>query len=213
MHENQLWVNEPLPYAYDALEPYIDEQTMHLHHDQHLQAYVNHLNEALAPFPKFQCLSLEQLICMAGRLPPKAGVPIARNAGGVYNHRFYFDSMTPEGPDQPSGTLAQAIDRRFGSFAAFQQAFAAAAEGVFGSGYGWLASDRRGQLRILTTANQATPLTAGLCPIMNVDMWEHAYYLKHYNKRADYLSDWWNVVNWPAAEARYAACLRCGPGR
>lgn len=138
MHENQLWVNQPLPYAYDALEPYIDEQTMCLHHDQHLQAYVDHLNEALAPYPKFQCLSLERLICMAGRLPPKVGIPIARNAGGVYNHRFYFDGMTPEGPDQPDGALAQAMDRRFGSFAAFQEAFAAAAEGVFGSGYGWL---------------------------------------------------------------------------
>lgn len=208
MHEHYPWVNLPLPYAYDALEPYIDEKTMHLHHDQHLQAYVDHLNEALEHLPRLQGCSLEQLIRVANRLPPKVGVPVARNAGGVYNHRFYFDGLTPEGPPQPGGMLAEAIDRCFGSFSAFQEAFAAAALSVFGSGYGWLVTDRRGQLCILTTPNQSTPLTRGLCPILNIDVWEHAYYLKHCNKRGDYVADWWCVVNWPVVEARYAACCR-----
>ena len=208
MSGNQLWVNEPLPYDYGALEPYIDEQTLHLHHDRHLQSYVDNLNKALEPYPELQSLPLEQLLLEADQLPPEKGVAIARNAGGVYNHRFYFECMAPKGADRPGGALAQAIDQSFGSFAAFQQAFTTAAQGVFGSGYGWLVSDRQGQLSILTTANQSTPLTEGLCPILTVDMWEHAYYVKHYNKRPDYLSDWWQVVNWPAAEARYEACLR-----
>ena len=209
MHETQLWVNEPLPYAYDALEPYIDEQTMHLHHDQHLQAYVNHLNEALAPFPKFQCLSLEQLICMAGRLPPKAGVPIARNAGGVYNHDLYFKMLAPRPASVPSGDLERAVERDFGDLSALKAAMKAAALGQFGSGYAWLVSDCDGKLSVRKTPNQDTPLP--LTPLLCCDVWEHAYYLQYQNRRGDYFDAWWLLVNWPQVSRAYGEFLERRP--
>ncbi len=200
------FVNVPLPYAYNALEPYIDAQTMHLHYDAHLQTYIDNLNAALKDHPSLQMLSLDQLIQRARSLPPDVGTPIARNAGGVYNHRFYFDGLTPDTGLRPAGVLADALNRSFGSDEAFRRKLTDTAKSVFGSGYAWLVADRCGNLKIITTANQDTPLTLGLCPILNVDVWEHAYYLKHFNRRADYLGDWWNVVNWPVAEERYAVC-------
>jgi len=203
------FVNTPLPYAYDALEPHIDTKTMHLHHDRHLQGYIDNLNAALQDQPGLQSLSLEGLICSAGRLPAAVGTPVSRNAGGVYNHRFFFDGMTPEAAAEPAGALADAINRAFGGFDAFADAFKIAALSVFGSGYAWLVADRSGRLRIVTSANQETPLTMGFCPVMNLDVWEHAYYLKHYNKRGDYVGDWFRVVDWKKAEERYVECLRC----
>lgn len=202
------FVNIPLPYAYDALEPHIDRQTMELHHDRHLQTYIDNLNAALKPYPELQGMTLEQLIQVAPNLPAGVGTPIARNAGGVYNHRFYFDGLTPDAAPLETGALSAALERWFGDFSQFQKLFSQAAASVFGSGYAWLAADRRGALRIVTTANQDTPLTMELCPVLNLDVWEHAYYLKHYNKRADYVLDWWSAANWPAAEARYQTCLR-----
>lgn len=199
--------NTPLPYAYDALEPYIDEQTMHLHHDRHLQTYIDNLNKALEDRPALQRMTLEQLIIISGKLPEPIGTPISRNAGGVYNHRFYFNQLSPSGLRQPVGVLAGAIDDGFGGFTQFREKLTAAALEVFGSGYAWLVSDKRGRLSITTTANQETPLPRGQCPLLNIDVWEHAYYLKHYNKRADYITDWYNVVSWGQVSDRYIACI------
>lgn len=208
MTERDPFINPPLPYEYDALEPYIDAQTMHLHHDKHLQAYTDHLNDALRGHPELQRLSLEQLLLAAGRLPKAVGVPIQHNAGGVYNHRLYFDELRPDGVRRPVGALAGAIDRTYGSFDTFQKLFSAAALSVFGSGYAWLVSDSRGRLDIITTPNQETPLTRGLCPVLTADVWEHAYYLKHYNQRANYLNDWFQVVDWDGANNRYLSCRK-----
>lgn len=200
--------NTPLPYAYDALEPYIDAKTMRLHHDRHLQGYIDNLNAALKDRPGLQHLNLEQLICNAGRFPAAVGTPVARNAGGVYNHLFFFEGMCPKGAPQPAGALADRINRDFGTFDGFREKCKAAALSVFGSGYAWLAAERGGRLRVVTSANQDTPLTMGICPVISLDVWEHAYYLKHYNKRGDYADDWFRVADWRKAEERYASCIR-----
>lgn len=198
-----LFINQPLTYAFDALEPYIDALTMELHHNRHLQAYTDNLNAALKNYPALWNLSLEQLIRIADRLPKTLGTQIRHNAGGVYNHRFFFEGMkNPANPD-PFGTLSRAIDEAFGSFGNLREAFKKAAMSVFGSGYAWLAMDKKGKLKIVTTANQDTPLTGNLHPLLNLDVWEHAYYLKHYNKRADYIEDWFHVINWGKAEENY----------
>ena len=193
--------NTPLPYAYDALEPYIDEKTMQLHHDRHLKAYIDNLNSILKKYPQLQTLTLEQLICTAGQMSGKDCVAIARKAGGVYNHRFFFNSMCPDGKKAPGGALAVAIDRGFGSLDVFREKFTEAALSVFGSGYVWLVNSKRGPC-LMTSINQETPLRA-VKPLLNLDVWEHAYYLKHYNKRIDCINDWWNVVNWDLAEQEY----------
>lgn len=199
------YVNLPLPYAYDALEPFIDEKTMMLHHSRHLQTYIDHLNDALRDHPQLQRMSLEQLLANAFRLPHAAQTAIRNNAGGVYNHRFYFDLLAPPTDSKPMGQLAAAIDRDFGSYDAFQKAFTQAALAVFGSGYAWLAVVN-GVLRIVITPNQNTPLELSLCPVLTLDVWEHAYYLKHYNERAAYINDWFHVVNWEQAEQNYLKC-------
>jgi len=206
MTEHYPFENTPLPYPYDALEPHIDSLTMHLHHDRHLQTYIDNLNEALKNQPKLQALSLVQLILTAPRLPKEIGTPIARNAGGVYNHRFYFDGMQPPAGQGPTGALGAMIAGTYGSFDGFFEKFKAAALSVFGSGYAYLVSGAQGRLSIVTTANQETPLPRGLCPALNIDVWEHAYYLKHYNMRSGYVDDWFHVVNWSAADLRYSAC-------
>ena len=193
--------NTPLPYAYDALEPYIDEKTMQLHHDRHLKTYIDNLNSILKKYPQLQTLTLEELICTAGQMSGKDCVAIARNAGGVYNHRFFFNSMCPDGKKAPGGALAVAIDRGFGSLDVFREKFTEAALSVFGSGYVWLVNSKRGPC-LMTSINQETPLRA-VKPLLNLDVWEHEYYLKHYNKRIDYINDWWNVVNWDLAEQEY----------
>ncbi len=203
MNEHYPFVNTPLPYAYNALEPHIDEKTMQLHHDRHLQTYTDNLNAALADQPSLQSLTLEQLICRSPRLPKPVGVPIYSNAGGVYNHRFYFNGLSPDAQSEPTGALEYAISKCFGSLSAFKEKFDAAAKSILGSGYAWLVSDKNCNLKIVTTANQDTPLNMGLKPIINIDVWEHAYYLKHYNKRADYIGDWWKVINWAKAEERF----------
>ncbi len=200
------FMNLPLPYPYHALEPYIDTRTMRLHHDRHLQTYVNNLNAALKDQPALQEMSLEQLVTrLPDDLPPDVRRTVHNNAGGVYNHRFFFDGLTNPSKRMPIGSLAGAIHRDFGGFEAFRKAFTAAALSVFGSGYAWLVVDN-GTLKIVTTANQDTPLENGLCPILTVDVWEHAYYLKHYNDRARYLHDFFRVIDWHRAEQNYRTC-------
>lgn len=200
------FVNKPLPYDYDALEPYIDTKTMHLHHDKHLQTYVDNLNKALTDYPLLQKMALPQLLSNPDKLLQSARTAIMNNGGGVYNHRFYFNALANPSIEEPIGELAGAINKAFGSFENFKSEFIKAALSVFGSGYAWLVLDGNGKLKIITTANQDTPLAMGLCPILNVDVWEHAYYLKHYNVRADYLNDWFNVVNWPVISTNYMVC-------
>lgn len=200
------FVNLPLPYPYDALEPFIDARTMELHHDRHLQTYINHLNGVLKDHPQLQRMSLEQLIRSAPLMRGELQTSIRNNAGGVWNHRFFFDGLDKSPIKQPIGSLARAIDHRFGSYDAFREAFRKAALGVFGSGYAWLVTER-GRLRILTTPNQNSPVQQRLCPVLTVDVWEHAYYLKHYNARADYIDNWFQVIDWEQAEKNYRACM------
>lgn len=199
---------KPLPYAYDALEPYISQQIMHLHHDRHLKTYVDNLNRALEPCPQLHRLTLKRLIVKAPSLPRHLQVPISRNAGGVYNHQFFFDSLQPPAGQQPAGALEKALTRCFGSVSEFRALFTEASLAVFGSGYAWLVRCGDGRLRIITTANQETPLTRGMQPILNLDVWEHAYYLQYYNVRADYVEAFWNVVNWEVMERRFEGGCR-----
>lgn len=190
----------PLPYDYNALEPYIDSETMRIHHNKHLQSYVDNLNKALEAYPSLHNRSIEDLLRRPLALPKASRVAIMRNAGGVYNHDFFFKNMR-SGSDNnaPEGQLADQINIAFGSFEAFQQKFTDAAMSVFGSGYAWLIRDRKNKLAISYSANQETPITFGYIPIISIDVWEHAYYLKHKNRRAEYIDDWWNVVNWQQA--------------
>ena len=192
--------NTPLPYAFDALEPYIDARTMEIHHDRHLQAYIDGLNRAIAPFPALQNCTAARLAVLNAPALRCIRPALCRNAGGVFNHRFYFACMTPDGSRRlPCGALQSAVLQTFGTQAAFEDAFTKAALGVFGSGYVWLVRDVAGRPRIITTANQDTPMARGLRPLLCCDVWEHAYYLKHQNRRADYAADWLRVANWTRA--------------
>lgn len=192
--------NTPLPYAFDALEPYIDARTMEIHHDRHLQAYIDGLNRAIAPFPALQNCTAARLAVLNAPALRCIRPALCRNAGGVFNHRFYFAGMTPDGSRRlPCGALQSAVLQTFGTQAAFEDAFTKAALGVFGSGYVWLVRDVAGRPRIITTANQDTPMARGLRPLLCCDVWEHAYYLKHRNRRADYAADWLRVADWARA--------------
>ena len=192
--------NTPLPYACDALEPYIDARTMEIHHDRHLQAYIDGLNRAITPFPALQNCTAARLAVLNAPALRCIRPALCRNAGGVFNHRFYFAGMTPDGSRRlPCGALQAAVLQTFGTQAAFEDAFTKAALGVFGSGYVWLVRDVAGRPRIITTANQDTPMARGLRPLLCCDVWEHAYYLKHQNRRADYAADWLRVADWARA--------------
>lgn len=195
----------PLPYAYGALEPFIDRLTMELHHDRHLQTYVNNLNAALKPYPEFQNWSLEELLKNTAWLPENIRTAVRNNAGGVYNHEFFFANLQPaDEKSELSPELEAAIIKAFGSFDNFKTTFKAAALAVFGSGYACLAASGDGALSIKTLANQETVLNLNLRPIMLIDVWEHAYYLKHYNVRADYIDDWFSVLNLAKASENFA---------
>ena len=192
--------NTPLPYAFDALEPYIDARTMEIHHDRHLQAYIDGLNRAIAPFPALQNCTAARLAVLNAPALRCIRPALCRNAGGVFNHRFYFAGMTPDGSRRlPCGALQSAVLQTFGTQAAFEDAFTKAVLGVFGSGYVWLVRDVAGRQRIITTANQDTPMARGLRPLLCCDVWEHTYYLKHQNRRADYAADWLRVADWARA--------------
>jgi len=193
----------PLPYAYDALAPHIDAKTMQLHHDRHLKTYVDNLNAMLEECRVTQNCSLQQIILQGRSLPcGEKKLALLRNAGGVYNHEFFFNGMTPGGRP-PAGALAERIQHCYGGAADFQAQFKENALAVFGSGYTWLCSNRRGQLCILNTQNQDTPLPLGLKPLACIDLWEHAYYLAHYNARADYIDAWFRVADFGRASQLY----------
>jgi Fe-Mn family superoxide dismutase len=196
----------PLPYLYDALEPYIDIETMYFHHAKHQKAYVENLNRLLDPYPDFHEWSLERLILDNRDLPEKIREGVRRNAGGVLNHQLFFSGMSPT-PSEIHGKVQTAMLLDFGNWDSFYETFFQMAMEIFGSGYLWLAADERGKLVILPLPNQDTPLPQSLNPILNLDVWEHAYYLKHQNLRADYIRDWFHVVNWEEAERRYEAAL------
>ena len=193
----------PLPYEYNALEPYIDEQTMHLHHDKHHQAYVNNLNTAMESASQLASLSVDQLMRRINEVPDNVRTAVQNNGGGHANHSMFWQIMGPNGGGQPTGTLAQAITTTFGSFDQLKTAFNDAGAKRFGSGWAWLVMNAQGQLQVISTANQDSPLMQGNYPIMGNDVWEHAYYLKYQNRRPDYLNAWWNVVNWSAVQQRY----------
>jgi superoxide dismutase, Fe-Mn family len=193
----------PLPYAYDALEPFIDAETMHIHHDKHHAAYVANLNKAVAEFPDLGNKAVEDLLKDLNSVPEKIRTAVRNQGGGHYNHSLFWQMMKKDGGGEPSGDLAKAIDAGFGSFGTFKDNFSKAALGQFGSGWAWLVVDGSA-LKIEPTPNQDTPLSSGKTPLLGLDVWEHAYYLKYQNKRADYITAWWNVVNWDFVADRYA---------
>jgi Fe-Mn family superoxide dismutase len=191
-----------LPYAFDALEPHIDARTMEIHHDKHHAAYVANLNKALEAHPDLQAKSAADLVKDLGALPEGIRTAVRNNGGGHLNHSLFWEIMGPGGGGSPSGDLAAAIDQAFGSLVNFQEKLNAAAMGQFGSGWGWLVM-KGGKLEIVARPNQDSPLIDGLTPLLGVDVWEHAYYLKYQNRRADYLQAWWNVVRWSAVADRF----------
>jgi superoxide dismutase, Fe-Mn family len=192
-----------LPYAYDALEPYIDAQTMHLHHDKHHAAYVKNLNTAVADHADLARLSVDQLVQHMDRVPESIRTTVRNNGGGHANHSFFWQIMQKGSPGQPTGELAKAIDTKFGSFSSFQDQFTKAALSVFGSGWAWLSLDDKRQLSIETSPNQDSPWMTGRKPLLGIDVWEHAYYLKYQNVRADYVAAFYKVISWDAVSDRF----------
>lgn len=193
----------PLPYAYDALEPNIDKQTMELHHDKHHAGYTSKLNAAIEG-TEFDGKSIEEILGNLDAIPEDKRTAVRNNGGGFANHALFWETMGPNGGGAPEGELAEAINSAFGSFDAFKEQFAAAAAGRFGSGWAWLVVDG-GTLSITSTPNQDTPLMEGKTPILGLDVWEHAYYLKYQNRRPEYISAFWNVVDWSKVAENYAA--------
>lgn len=192
-----------LPYASDALEPYIDKQTMEIHHGKHHGAYVNNLNKALESAPQLAGKTLEELLANnCAIVPENIRTAVRNNAGGHANHSMFWQIMAPKAGGAPSGKIADAIKSAFGGFDAFKEKFNAAAASRFGSGWAWLVKNSSGGLEIISTANQDNPLMEGKFPVMGLDVWEHAYYLKYQNRRPEYVAAWWSVVNWAEIEKR-----------
>jgi Fe-Mn family superoxide dismutase len=191
----------PLPYAFDALEPHIDAKTMEIHHDKHHAAYVNKLNEAISG-TEWESRPVEELLRDVQKVPEKIRGAVRNHGGGHANHSLFWEVMGPNAGGRPSGDLARALDDAFGSFDGFQEKLTTAAVGQFGSGWGWLVIGDGGGLEVVSRPNQDSPLMDGLTPILGVDVWEHAYYLKYQNKRPDYVKAWWNTIDWPAVEQR-----------
>ncbi|MCL4400045.1 superoxide dismutase [Patescibacteria group bacterium] len=189
-----------LPYSYDALEPYIDAKTMEIHHTKHHQAYVNNLNAALEKHPEIAEKPLEELLASLDKVPEDIRTAVRNHGGGHLNHSFFWKVMGPDVKKEPGVELASKITSAFGDIIKFKEEFTKAAGGVFGSGWAWLVIDENGKLSISTTPNQDSPISKGERPILGLDVWEHAYYLKYQNKRPDYITAFWNVVNWEAVE-------------
>lgn len=198
----------PLPYAYDALEPYIDAQTMEIHHTKHHQTYINNLSAALEKHPEYKTHSLEDVLKNLSQLPEDIRTAVRNNGGGHYNHTLFWQIMKPNATSEPNGLIAQEIKKIFGAFSAFQEIFNAQAKSVFGSGWSWLSVDNKsGKLVVSGLPNQDSPFSYDQTPIMGLDVWEHAYYLKYQNKRPDYISAWWHVINWDMVEENYRAVI------
>lgn len=196
-----------LPYAYDALEPYIDKETMNIHHTKHHNTYVTNLNKALEGHDDLASKSVEDLISDLNAVPEEIRTAVRNNGGGHANHSLFWTLLSPNGGGEPKGALLDAINSKFGSFEKFKEQFAAAAAGRFGSGWAWLVV-HNGELEIMSTPNQDSPLSEGKKPVLGLDVWEHAYYLKYQNRRPEYISAFWNVVNWDEVEKLYEAVLK-----
>ncbi|HFC9216481.1 TPA: superoxide dismutase [Enterococcus faecium] len=193
-----------LPYAYDALEPYIDEETMHLHHDKHHNTYVTNLNAAIEKYPELGEKTVEELLSDMDAVPTDIKTAVRNNGGGHANHSFFWEIMAPNAGGEPTGAIKEAINEAFGDFSSFKEEFKKAAAGRFGSGWAWLVMEN-GKLAITSTANQDSPLMEGKTPILGLDVWEHAYYLKYKNVRPDYIAAFWNVINWNEVNKRFEA--------
>ena len=194
-----------LPYSYDALAPHIDAKTMEIHYTKHHQAYITNVNNALKDHPSLQGKPIEALIADLNAIPESIRTAVRNNGGGHANHSMFWLIMKPNGGGNPTGAIASAIDSELGGFAAFKDAFAKAATTRFGSGWAWLIKGKDGKLTVSSTANQDSPLMEGLTPLLGLDVWEHAYYLKYQNKRPDYITAWWNTINWDEVNKRYSA--------
>ena len=198
----------PLPYDYDALEPYIDARTMKIHYTKHHQGYVNNLNKTLQNYPNLQTMTVEELLKELHAMPEVIRAAVRNYGGGDSNHTLFWRIMKKNGGGEPRGTIADAIKKFFGNFSALQEQFNTRAKTVFGSGWAWLCIDREGGLVIISTSNQDSPLSQGLSPILGLDVWEHAYYLQYQNKRPDYITAWWHVINWEQVEEHYRAIVK-----
>ncbi|MFZ0746351.1 MAG: superoxide dismutase [Terracidiphilus sp.] len=198
----------PLPYAYDALEPYIDAETMHLHLDKHHASYVEHLNAAVAGHPDLASRTVEDLVTHLDSVPEDVRTAVRNQAGGDANHSFWWPILSKSGGDAPNGELAKEVDAQFGSFGKFQEQFSKAAAGAFGSGWAWLTHGPDGKLHIESTGNQYSPLSNGRTPVLGVDVWEHAYYLKYQNRRPEYVAAFFHIVNWELVSGQYAAARK-----
>ena len=194
-----------LAYAYDALEPHIDALTMEIHHSRHHQTYITNLNAALAELPELAALPVDELLARFDSLPVSVQGAVRNHGGGHANHSLFWQVMSPQGGGEPGGELAEAIERDLGGLEAFKQAFTQAALSRFGSGWAWLVVDQSGKLQVVSSANQDSPLMEGLVPILGLDVWEHAYYLKYQNKRPDYIAAFYNVIDWDEVARRYVA--------
>lgn len=195
-----------LPYAYDALEPHIDEETMRLHHGKHHATYITNLNAALEKYPDIAAMPIDEIITTLDTVPEEIRQVVRNNGGGHYNHSLFWQLMSPHGGGEPDAKLRASIEDRFGTYEEFMETFNKAGLGRFGSGWVWLVL-KDSKLDIVSTPNQDSPLMEGLTPILGCDVWEHAYYLKYQNRRADYLSTWWNVVDWHKVSELYQAAL------
>ena len=196
-----------LNYSYDALEPYIDKMTMEIHHTKHHQAYINNLNSALEKYSEFHDLELEEILKKLNQLPEEIKTAVRNNGGGHYNHSLFWEIMKPNGGGEPKGKLKEEIEKNFGSFEEFKKLFSEIAIKHFGSGWCWLVLSSDKKLKVYSLLNQDTPLMNGDIPIMGIDVWEHAYYLKYQNRRAEYIEAWWNVVNWDKIEENLSKYL------
>ena len=196
----------PLPYAYAALEPFIDARTMEIHHDKHHAAYVANLNKAVAEYPDVAKMSVEDMLKNLNAIPEKIRTAVRNNGGGHFNHSLFWQMLKMDG-GEPTGTLAKAINSVFGNFPTFKEEFSKAAIGQFGSGWAWLVIDRNKQLSIEPTANQDSPISQGKQPLLGVDVWEHAYYLKYQNRRPEYVAAFFHIINWDFVAERYAKAV------
>jgi Fe-Mn family superoxide dismutase len=197
-----------LPFAYDALEPHIDARTMEIHHTKHHQAYVTNVNKAIEGHAELQSKPLDDLLKDLNAIPESIRGAVRNHGGGHWNHALFWQVMSKKGGGEPKGSLEEAIKKSFGAFDSFKEQFGQAAIGRFGSGWAWLGLDKNGKLIVESTPNQDTPISWGHVPILGLDVWEHAYYLKYQNRRPDYVGAWWNVVNWAEVQKRYELAVK-----